>query len=39
MWKFFKDEFEAYYKKLKFKSLVKKMTADQMNRLSSEFIQ
>lgn len=38
MRKYFKESFEAYFKWLKFKNLVKKLTADKMNDLTWEFL-
>jgi hypothetical protein len=38
MRKYFKESFEQYFNRLKFKTLVKKLTVERMNEMTKEFI-
>lgn len=38
MRKFFKESFENYFRRLKFKNLVKKLTADKMDEMTREYV-
>lgn len=38
MRKYFKESFEEYFKRLKFKNLVKKLTPEKMSEMTREYI-